>query len=125
VPSQEELDGFVRDPRESLDTELKGWIDPATNEGIIKIARAVIALFNNNGGRLIVGITNDGNVDTKNVPADVRKSFHPDVIQAIATKFASQAFEVSPHEAMDRLLSDFWLHRKGRQRVGIRMDGAG
>jgi hypothetical protein len=95
LPSQEELDGFVRDPRESVDTELKGWIDPASKEGIIKIAKAVIALFNNNGGRLIVGIKNDGKVDTQNVPADVRKSFHPDVIQAIATKYASQAFEVT------------------------------
>jgi len=93
--SQEELDEFVRDPRESLDTELKGWIDPASNEGTIKIAKAVIALFNNNGGRLIVGINDDGTPDTRNGPADVRKSFHPDVVQGIATKFASQAFEVT------------------------------
>lgn len=95
MPNQDELDGFVREPRESLDTELKGWIDPASNEGVIKIARAVIALFNNNGGRLIVGIKNDGNPYTANEPPDVRRLFHADVIQAIAAKYASQAFEVT------------------------------
>ena len=93
--SQEELDGFIRNPRESLDTELKCWIDPTTDEGIVKIAKASIALFNNNGGRLIIGIKNDGQPDTNNIPPNLRKTFHIDVVQAIVTKFASQSFEVT------------------------------
>ena len=38
---EEELLHLLTDPRESLDVELKGWIDPRSPEGIAKIAKSV------------------------------------------------------------------------------------
>ncbi len=93
--SQEEFNAIVQNPRESLDTELKCWIDPSTDNGIVKIAKACLALFNNNGGRLIIGIHDDGQPDGENVPVDVRAAFHADVVQAIVTRLASRPFEVT------------------------------
>lgn len=33
--TQDQLDGFLRNPREALDTELKAWFDPSAPEGTI------------------------------------------------------------------------------------------
>jgi hypothetical protein len=50
---EEELKQLLTAPRESLDVELKQWIDPKFSEGIAEIAKGCIALRNNNGGRLV------------------------------------------------------------------------
>jgi hypothetical protein len=91
---RQELERLIQNPRESLSTELKQWIDPNTPDGIGKIARACIALRNNNGGCLVIGVDDNGQPDPA-VPADVRGAFHPDIIQGIVTRFASQPFEVT------------------------------
>lgn len=92
--SEQELQRLIQNPRETLDTELKEWIDPESPEGIAKIARGCIALFNANGGYLIIGSQNDGK-PAGNAPADVRSIFHPDVIQRIVAKYASQPIAVA------------------------------
>jgi hypothetical protein len=92
--TQDELDRFVCNARETLETELKAWIDPKSDEGIIKIARACIALFNNNGGRLIIGIGDDGEPDKAKRPKNIRSTFSADVIQGIVGKFSSHQLEV-------------------------------
>jgi Schlafen, AlbA_2 len=91
---RQELERLIQNPRESLSTELKQWIDPSTPEGICKIAKACIALRNNNGGCLVIGFDDNGQPDPA-VPANIRAAFHSDVIQGIATRFASQPFEVT------------------------------
>jgi Putative DNA-binding domain len=92
--SEEDLKSLLADPHESLDLELKQWIDPSTNEGKAKIARACIALRNNNGGRLVIGFTNEGRPDVTNVPQDVRKMFHVDVVQAIVGRCSAELFGI-------------------------------
>ncbi|HEY2841172.1 MAG TPA: RNA-binding domain-containing protein, partial [Pirellulales bacterium] len=90
-----ELRERVQNLRESLDTELKAWIEPATPAGIAKIARGCIALRNNNGGTLFIGFddkTGKPVVDGK--PAIVAIAFHADVIQGIVSKYASEPFAV-------------------------------
>lgn len=92
------LKALVDNPGERLAVEVKTWIDPGTPEGIAKIAKACIALRNNNGGFLLIGFDNEtGMPDTKNIPSDVHARYHPDVIQGIAARYASQAFEVEAH----------------------------
>ena len=91
--SRQDLEQLVQRPRESLDTGLKQWIDPATPAGRGIVARACLALRNNNGGYLIFGIRDNGTPDPA-VPADVRAMFHGDVIQQIVGDFASQPFAV-------------------------------
>ena len=60
----EGLQRLLTDPSETLDVELKEWIDPTTSEGKAKIAKGCIALRNNNGGHLIIGFTDNGIPDT-------------------------------------------------------------
>lgn len=91
--SEQELLRLIQNPRETLDTELKEWIDPELPEGKAKIARGCIALFNANGGYLIIGFQNDGQPAT-GAPAEVRLVFHPDVVQRIVAKYASQPIAV-------------------------------
>ena len=92
--SDEELTQLLTAPRESLDLELKQWIDPEVSEGIAKIAKGCIASRNNNGGRLVIGFKNEGKPDPDNVPADVRTTFHVDVVQEIVSHYASEAFPI-------------------------------
>ena len=44
---------LVNKPKETLDIELKTWIDPSSKEGMAKIAAGCIAMRNNNGGFLL------------------------------------------------------------------------
>jgi schlafen family protein len=94
VASMDDLRNFLSDPQESLGVELKQWIDPTKPEGIAKIAKACIALRNNDGGRLVIGFKNDSRPDVDNVPADVRATFHGDVIQAIVSRYSAELFPI-------------------------------
>src|SRR5262249_46200596 len=78
-----------------LDVELKAWLDPTSPEGIAKIARGCMALRNNNGGRFLIGFSNNGLPEASNVPDDVRGTFHIDTIQAIIGKYASVPFPIA------------------------------
>lgn len=91
--SAEEMNSIINAPRERLDIELKEWFDPATDEGRGRLARACIALRNNNGGCLVVGFADDGQ-PAANPPGDIRAVFDADVVQQIVSKFASHPFEV-------------------------------
>jgi hypothetical protein len=95
--NQDYLERLVLNPSESLSVEIKRWIDPQSIEGKAKIIKACIALRNNNGGTFLVGFNNDGSPDIQGAHPNPRESFHPDVIQAIASKFCSDAFEVKVH----------------------------
>lgn len=90
-----QLQSLLLNPRESLDVELKQWLDPGTAEGTAKIAKACMALRNNNGGALVIGIQNDGTPDLPNRPAEFRMAFHQDAIQSIVGKYSSAQFEVT------------------------------
>ncbi|MEM7408859.1 MAG: RNA-binding domain-containing protein [Myxococcota bacterium] len=94
----EQIESLVSRPRESLPVELKGWFDPETPQGIAKIARACIALRNQNGGYLLIGFADaDGSPDIAAAPENVRSDFHADVVQGIVAKYASEAFEAHVH----------------------------
>jgi hypothetical protein len=94
----EVFQALVSERRETLGVELKSWIDPKSPEGIQKIARAALALRNQNGGYLIVGF-NDTTCQPEPVPAgiDVRVTYHTDEIQRIVSRYASPAFVVEVH----------------------------
>jgi predicted HTH transcriptional regulator len=65
---------------ETFDTELKAWLDPANPASAANIARACIALRNNNGGQLIFGIDNNTlQKSSAGIPADVKQTYHADV----------------------------------------------
>jgi hypothetical protein len=80
---------------ETLDTEIKSWLDPDKPVEAAKIAKACIALRNNNGGQLILGFDDKSlRKSVKGIPADVKKTYHADVIQRIVSKYALPKFDV-------------------------------
>lgn len=86
---------LIERPSESLAVEIKTWIDPGQPEGAAKIVRTVLALYNNNGGYFIIGFDDK---TLQPVPqtllSDVRSSFHPDEIQRLIGKYASEPIEI-------------------------------
>jgi len=92
---RENLKGLVFNGAENLSIEMKRWFNPDTSDGIAKIAKATLALRNNNGGCLIIGLKDDeGTPDTENIPKNIRDTFHSDKIQSIVSKYASELFEI-------------------------------
>jgi len=75
--SDQDIRDFLATARESLGLELKQWIDPNTPEGKAKIAKACMAMRNNDGGRLIIGFKDDGTPDPGPYPADISTIFLP------------------------------------------------
>ena len=92
--SEDQLRRLLEDPRETLDVELKGWIDPKTEDGIAKIAKGCLALRNANGGTLIIGFKDDGTPDDNIPPFDVATAFHIDNLQRIVGQFSSEPFGI-------------------------------
>jgi len=93
--NQDYIDALLANPRESLDVEIKDWIDPHSAHGQAKIVRACLALRNQNGGLLQVGFENGTWLaNTVGAPADVRSKWDPDEIQFLVSKFAAELFEV-------------------------------
>lgn len=89
------VDERVARPTEALNIEVKNWIDPTSPEGKAKIVKAALALRNRNGGELVIGF-NDKTMqpETTGMPADVEQAFHPDKVQELVTKYASDSFPV-------------------------------
>ncbi|APX84412.1 hypothetical protein BV511_06565 [Methylorubrum extorquens] len=93
--SKTRIDNLVEHPSESLNVEIKTWIDLSSEHGLAKLVRAAIALRNRNGGYFIVGFDDKTLLpDTSTRPTDVRTAFHIDKIQATVSRFASIPFEI-------------------------------
>lgn len=65
------LQHLIENPVESLAVELKQSIDPASPDRREKFAKGCLALYNNNGGSMVIGICDDGRPDIDNVPDDI------------------------------------------------------
>lgn len=83
----------LRDPRESLDVELKGWLELATREHQALLAKAIIALANHGGGMVIIGLEQQGaNVqEAAGRPADLN-AFNADAVNGIVERYAEPNF---------------------------------
>lgn len=93
--NQDQIDALIRNPSESLNVEIKRWIDPTTPEGQAKIIGGCLALRNRNGGYFVVGFDdNTLQPDQGNVPPDPRIDFHVDIVQGLISKYAYDLFEV-------------------------------
>ncbi len=88
------LQRLVDSPQERLGVELKPWLIPSEPEGIAKIAKACLALRNNNGGHLVLGF-DDNAMPSAGAPPNVAELYHVDRIQEIVSKYASEPFAVT------------------------------
>lgn len=92
------LNSLLDSPSESLNVEIKRWIDPDSPDGKAKIIKSCLAMRNNNGGYLIIGFDNKtGKPDLDHMPTDIYIKFHSDHIQDMVSRFSSVPFEVTVH----------------------------
>ena len=80
---------------ETLDTELKGWLNLSETREAVLLVKACLAMRNNDGGRVVLGIDD---VTMKSVPSaagfDVSQAYHPDKVNEIVGKYSIPKFEV-------------------------------
>lgn len=91
---RDQAEQLVAHPSEGLNVELKNWLDLEKLEHRAKIARGILALRNRNGGWLLLGFDDVTLAPDLAAPIDPRSIYHPDVIQGLVTKHASEPFEV-------------------------------
>ena len=79
---------------EKLNKEIKQWLKPQARKDQATIIKACIALYNLDGGELIIGQNDDGTPDITNEPPDIQKVFSHDIIQSLIAKHSSIQFEI-------------------------------
>lgn len=92
---QDLLNRLVAQPTEGLNQELKRWLDPSIKVDQAKIIKATLALYNRNGGYLIVGFDDKTRYPEPAAPANVRQTFSTDRIQELISRHASDRFEIA------------------------------
>ena len=96
INDEDRISTLVNRPSESLNVELKTWLDPRSDEGKAKLIKAIFAIRNRNGGYIVIGFN-----DTTRLPdpctfdEEVAAVFHPDIVIGLVSKYAAIPFEVS------------------------------
>ena len=93
MPNITDLEPLLTAPAEALDVEYKGWLDLRGNDehkGLL--AKATIAIANEGGGNIVVGIReNRPNLISEPRPPEIA-AYDQDLINQIIRRFASPAF---------------------------------
>ncbi len=98
MPPQEDLtrrlSDLLVDPRETLEVELKGWLDLTNNDTHrAKLAKAIIALANHGGGFIIFGFDEtNGAVRVAGDRPENLSSFTPDRINSAVNRYVEPPF---------------------------------
>lgn len=84
-----DLDDLVNEPRETLDVEVKEWLDLADNDHRALIAKEIIALANHGGGVLVIGFEEqaDGTFEVATGRPVSLDAWSQDGIQSIVAKY--------------------------------------
>lgn len=102
------IEDTLLDPRESLDVELKRWLDLDTREHQALIAKAIIAMANHGGGLVVIGMEQQG--------AEVREAlgrpdnlaaFNADAVNGIIARYAEPVFHCDVRIAPDAAGGEF------------------
>jgi transcriptional regulator with XRE-family HTH domain len=97
--SPERLADLLIDPRESLDLEIKNWLDLRNdNDAKAIFAKAALALANHGGGFILLGLTEieGGCVEAEGRPATL-DGYTQDVINGIVQNYSDPAFHCAVH----------------------------
>lgn len=100
----EDLRPLVDEPMERLDAEYKDWLDLREEHGKAVLAKAAIALVNNGGGYIIMGMSEDENKIPKSVSRpDGIPLATQDAVNSAVTRYAEPSFHcglrIVPHSA--------------------------
>jgi hypothetical protein len=123
-----DLRALVEAPRETLEVELKEWLDLTSNNvGKATLAKEILALANHGGGRVVIGVRErqDGWGPSGACPFDLN-GYTADAVNAIVSKYADPTFEVATHHLTNRAGDSFVvIDVPGGHRVPVRSRVAG
>ena len=88
------IEALLRSPSESLEVEIKDWLDPASRQDQAKLAKAMIALANHGGGRILIGFSESPqgyHPSTDDRPTNL-DSYSTDSINDIVKRYAEPIF---------------------------------
>jgi hypothetical protein len=94
-----DLDGLVDEPRETLDVEVKEWLDLTDNDHRALVAKEIIALANHGGGVLVIGFQEEAD-GTFRASASRPPNLHAwsqDNIQSIVAKYVDPGVQCRVH----------------------------
>ncbi len=97
--SRERLADLLVDPRESLDFEVKNWLDlQGSNEDKATFAKAVLAISNHGGGFIVLGLVeaDEGIVEAEDRPATL-DAYSQDLINGIVQNYCDPPFHCAVH----------------------------
>ncbi|WP_220475701.1 helix-turn-helix domain-containing protein [Sphingobium terrigena] len=86
-----DLSDLVDFPRETLDVELKGWLDLADRVAQAKLAKHIAALANHGGGYLVFGFQDDESVAPTR-PVDL-SAYNRDAFSAVVKRYLTPTFQ--------------------------------
>jgi len=92
MPSIQDLQPLVSEPREDLSAEYKDWLDLAQNEHRATIAKAAIALANHGGGFIIIGLSEQGQELRSQARPAAIPEFTQDAVNAAIRRYAAPEF---------------------------------
>lgn len=93
-----ELEALIREPRELMHVEVKGWLDLVATEHKSLLAKAIIALANHGGGFVVVGFARIDGIysEAAGRPATLG-TYNDDAINGIVRSYAAPAFHCAVH----------------------------
>ena len=95
MPTAEDLQLLLQFPSEKLSIEYKSWLDIADNAGKANLAKAAIALANEGGGVIVLGMREDiadgGALGSQPRP-EALAPYSQDNVNAAIERFADPAF---------------------------------
>jgi hypothetical protein len=95
----DDLDDLINEPRETLDVEVKEWLDLTDNDHRAMIAKEIIALANHGGGFLVIGFKEkpDGTFQPSTGRPVNLEAWSQDGIQSIIAKYADPGVQCRVH----------------------------
>jgi hypothetical protein len=90
-----DLDDLINEPRETLDVEVKEWLDLTDNDHRAMIAKEIIALANHGGGFLVIGFEekSDGTFQPSAGRPVNLDAWSQDGIQSIVAKYTDPGIQ--------------------------------
>ncbi len=84
---------LCRNPSETLEVELKGWLDLSSKADRANLAQAILALANHGGGAVLVGFDEMDEQHVETEPEDgVLAKYTTDAVNGIVERYADPAF---------------------------------
>ena len=92
MPSIQELQPLISEPREELAVEYKDWLDLTANEHKATLAKAAIALANHGGGFIVIGLAEQGSgLHSQACPPTIPE-ITQDAVNAAIRRYATPEF---------------------------------